>query len=262
MKTSINKLIFLSVIFAGTFITSCDEMWNHCTDGNGHSSSESRNLPAFSQIQVNGDFNVQVSTDTTSLVMVTTDENLQDLIKTYVSGDKLIIESKDGDCLNPSRAIEISVTTPAMNNIELNGSGEVHCSSLNADDLVLRLSGSGRIECSQAIAKSAKMVLEGSGKIECKADVEDLHSQIEGSGEIIITGSALNAEFRITGSGHQNGSQLTTDVCTTYIAGSGIIDTRVSKTLDVTIMGSGIVNYFGNPVITSYISGSGKIVKQ
>ena len=26
-------------------------------------------------------------------------------------------------------------------------------------------------------------------------------------------------------------------------------------------MGSGIVNYFGNPVITSNISGSGKIVK-
>ncbi len=67
-------------------------------------------FPPFSQIQVNGDFNVLVTTDTASVAVVEADENLQDLIKTYVSGDKLIIESKNGDCLNSSHTIGISVT--------------------------------------------------------------------------------------------------------------------------------------------------------
>jgi len=57
-------------------------------------------------------------------------------------------------------------------------------------------------------------------------------------------------------------SQLNTDVCVAYFSGSVIIDTDVNNTLDVTIIGSGVVNYFGNPVITSDISGSGKIVRQ
>lgn len=261
-KTNMNRLIFLPLILAGTLFTSCDEIWHHCVEGNGHASTESRTLPPFSQIQVNGDFNVQVTTDTATVAVVEADENLQDLIKTYVSGDKLIIESKNGDCLNSSHTIGIRVTSPVMSNIELNGSGDVHCSNLNTNDLILRLSGSGKIECTRATARSVKLVLEGSGNIECEADMEDLYSQIDGSGEIKIIGSALNSEIRVIGSGHQRADQLSTDVCITYISGSGIIDTRVSKSLDVTIIGSGIVNYLGNPVITSYISGSGKIVKR
>lgn len=257
-----NKLIFIPVILASAMLASCDQMWHHCIDGNGHPTVETRNLPSFSEIQVNGDFKVQVTTDSASVARVEADENLQNLIKTYVSGNKLIIESKNGDCLNSSQPVEISVITPSVSNIELNGSGNVQGYSLNTTDLVLRLNGSGQIECTEINANSVKLVMEGSGYIDCGADVEDLYSQIEGSGEIKITGSAMNSELRITGSGHMRAGHLDTESCITYIIGSGTIDTRVSKTLDVTIMGSGIVNYFGNPVITSYISGSGKIVKQ
>ena len=258
-----NKLIFIpGIILAFALITSCDEIWHHCVEGNGHPSAETRTLPTFTRIQVNGDFKVQVSIDTASVAIVETDENLQDLIVTHVSGDKLIIESRNGDCLNPSHPIEISVVSPSVDNVELNGSGNVYCYGLNAEELVLSLSGSGEIDCSKIMATSAMLDLEGSGKIDCAADVENITSKIEGSGEIRINGSALNSDFKVIGSGHQRASELNTDVCTAYISGSGIIDTDVNNSLDVTIIGSGIVNYFGNPVITSYISGSGKIVKQ
>ena len=258
-----NKLIFIpGIILAFVLITSCDEIWHHCIEGNGHPSTETRTLPAFTRIQVNGDFKVQLSIDSASVAIVEADENLQDLIVTHVSGDKLVIESRNGDCLNPSYPIEISVVSPSVDNIELNGSGNVYCYGLNAEELVLTLSGSGEIDCSKIMATSAMLDLEGSGKIDCAAAVENLTSQIEGSGEIRINGSALNSDFKVIGSGHQRASELNTDVCTAYISGSGIIDTDVNNSLDVTIIGSGIVNYFGNPVITSYISGSGKIVKQ
>ncbi len=176
--------------------------------------------------------------------------------------NKLIIETRNGDCLNSSHPIEIRVSTPSVNNIELNGSGHVYCYGLKSEDLILRLSGSGEIDLSRMDARSARLELEGSGNIDCVGDVENLYSQIEGSGEIKISGSALNSELRVIGSGHLRAGELNTDVCTAYISGSGIIDTDVNNSLDVTIIGSGIVNYFGNPVITSYISGSGKIVKQ
>ena len=258
-----NKLKFVpGILLSCALITSCDEMWHHCIDGNGHPSTETRTLPAFTRIQVNGDFRVKVDTGSSCIAIVEADENLQDLIGTYVSGDKLVIESRNGDCLNSSHPVEISVVTPSVNNIDLNGSGNVYCYGLNAEEIVLSLSGSGEINCTQIIASSVKLDLEGSGKIDCTADVENLSSKIEGSGEIKITGSALNSEFKVIGSGHQRASQLNTDVSIAYISGSGIIDTEVNNSLDVTIIGSGIVNYSGNPVITSYISGSGKIVKQ
>ena len=258
-----NKLIFMPGIVVGfTLIASCEDMWNHCIEGNGRHSTETRTLPVFERIQINGDFKVRVDTGTGCLAVIEADENLQDRIVTNISGDKLVIESKNGDCLNPSDPIEITVTVPFVNSIELYGSGYVFCNDLKVENLTLRVSGSGQIECAQIEAVSAVLDIEGSGNIDCVVDVEDLSSKIEGSGDINIDGSAVNSELQIIGSGHQRAGQLNTDVCTAYISGSGIIDTHVNNTLDVTIIGSGTVNYSGNPVITSHISGSGKIVKQ
>ncbi len=104
-----NKLIFIPGIVLGfTLITSCEDMWNHCIEGNGHHSTETSTLPAFTRIQVNGDFKVKVDTGSGCFAVVEADENLQDRIVTHVSGDKLVIESKNGDCLNPSDPIEIN----------------------------------------------------------------------------------------------------------------------------------------------------------
>jgi hypothetical protein len=44
--------------------------------------------------------------------------------------------------------------------------------------------------------------------------------------------------------------------------GPGMADTDVSNSPEGTITGGSIDNYFGNPVIKSYISGSGKIFNQ
>jgi hypothetical protein len=261
-KSLIKTLKWLPGIFLScALITSCENMWHHCIEGNGHTSTQTRTLTAFTQIEVNGDFKVQVDTNTSPAAIVEADENLQDMIITHVSGDKLIIESRNGDCLNSSHPIEIRVSAPSVNNIVLNGSGHVYCSGLKAENIVLRLSGSGEMDVTKIIASSVRLELEGSGNIECTAEVENLYSQVEGSGEISINGTALNSELRVIGSGHQRADELNSNVCQAYISGSGIIDTDVNYSLDVTIIGSGIVNYFGNPAITSYISGSGKIVK-
>ncbi len=258
-----NKLIFLPGIVLGlTLITSCEDMWNHCVEGNGRQSTETRTLPEFDRIQVNGDFNVLVDTGSAYTAVVEADENLQDRIITHVSGGRLVIESKSDDCLNPSDPIEITVTVPIVTSVELYGSGYIFCNDLDVEDLTVRLSGSGQIECTKIEAISVVFHLEGSGNIDCAVDVEDLSSTIEGSGDINIDGSALNSELEVTGSGRQRAGELNTDVCKATISGSGIIDTNVNNSLDVTIIGSGTVNYVGNPVITSYISGSGKIVKQ
>jgi hypothetical protein len=258
-----NKVKFIpSMILTCVLVISCDDMWHHCIEGNGQTSSVTRTLAPFTQIQVNGDFKVTVDTGYSSHVTVKADENLLDLIGTYVSGDKLVIESSLGDCLNSSHPIEINVVTPSVNIIDLNGSGNVYCFGLTAESLFLTLSGSGQIQCTQIKAYSATLDVAGSGNIDCAAEVKSLTSRIEGSGEIRINGSAQRSDLKVIGSGRQRAGEFNTDVCIAYISGSGIIDADVSNSLDVTIIGSGIVNYFGNPVITSHISGSGKIVKQ
>jgi hypothetical protein len=260
---AMNKPQFLpAIILAITVLTSCEDIWEHNIEGNGNRISQVRTLPTFNRIEVNGEFEVQVDTGALSGVTVEADENLQDFIITHVSGDKLVIEARNGDHLMPAHQIEMTVTTPAISSLELNGSGYVYSYGMNADEFSMRLAGSGQLECFGALANAVNCELEGSGNISYNGSSENMSAQIEGSGEIRLVGSAINTDYKVIGSGRIRSSQLNTNVCISYISGSGIIDAQVDHALDVTIIGSGVVNYYGNPTITSYISGSGKIIRK
>lgn len=248
---------FLLIIFS-----SCDNFWNACIDGNGNRITETRGLDSFERLQINGDFEVDIDTGSVASVVIEADENLTDIIVTHVSGNTLIIEPRNGTCLRPSNPIEITVTIPYLTDVVLNGSGYVYCFGMNTDVLNATLAGSGQVDMLQINAAGITVELEGSGIINVSGVAENIEAQIEGSGEIRISGSSVNSDFRIIGSGRIKADDIITEVCTAYISGSGIIDTHVLNALDVTIIGSGIVYYEGDPTVETFISGTGKVVKQ
>jgi len=243
-------------------VTSCEDILNHCVDGNGNREIDLRMLESFEEIQINGDFEINIDTSQVTSARVEADNNLMDLVVTHVTGNRLIIESKNGHCLRPSQTIEINVTCPYVNVIHLNGSGFVDCFGLQTEELEIRVSGSGQVTCNDVECNTADYELEGSGSILSSLVTENITAEVEGSGEIRLSGLSLNSDLKIIGSGQINADKLTANVCVAYISGSGIIESYVNNALDVTIIGSGIVYYEGNPVVESYISGSGKVIRQ
>jgi hypothetical protein len=254
------NLLFLTII--GITVISCEDIWNRCVDGSGDRGTDNRDLAGFERIEINGDFDVQIDTGVESFAVIETDENLLDLIVTHVSGNKLIIETRDGVCIRPVHQVEISVSAPVISEITLNGSGLVYCYGLNTENLGINLSGSGEIECDNILATAADIELEGSGIIDCDLVSEDLKTQLEGSGEIKLRGESVSGDHKIIGSGKINASQLNSDVAVVYISGSGTVEVDVNNALDVTIIGSGKVYYTGNPAIDEYISGSGEVIER
>lgn len=262
MKTMKNIFYIPALLVTGLMFSSCEDLWNRCVDGDGDRTTDTRVVEAFSRIQVNGDFEVQIDTGNTSSVRIESDENLMDLIVTHVSGNKLIIETRNGTCIRPSHPIEITVTTSSPDEITLNGSGYVYCYGLETDELSMKLAGSGQIECYDIVASVVNVELEGSGLINSSFVAENLTTQLEGSGEIRLSGESVNADHKIIGSGNIRAKEVISDVCVVYISGSGTVDSHVNNALDVTIIGSGNVYYTGNPTIKSYISGSGKVIER
>jgi hypothetical protein len=256
------KYIPLGLLCISVMLTSCEDIWNHCIDGNGNRIADTRALDPFEEVQVNGDFEVQIDTGQDISARVEADDNLMGLVVTHVSGNKLIIETRNGDCIRPSRPIQITVTVPSLHTIKLNGSGYVYSYGISSEEIDVSLSGSGEIACHNVESTTATFELEGSGSITGSIITGNLAALVEGSGEIRLSGEAVNADLKILGSGRINANQVNTDVCLAYISGSGIIETFVNNALDVTIIGSGTVYYEGDPTVESYISGSGKVVRQ
>jgi hypothetical protein len=87
-----------------------------------------------------------------------------------------------------------------------------------------------------------------------------IESEISGSGNMTLYGSAESQHINISGSGNVSAFGMEVYESFVKISGSGSSQVNVEHYLDVTISGSGSVYYKGNPEMNVNISGSGAVV--
>jgi len=232
---------FVLILFVVLVTSGCSKE-DLCIKGNGRSVFETRSLTVFYEVVNNGSFEVRILPSTQYEVIVDAESNLIEYIRTSVSGGKLYIETVGNRCINNTLTMVVTVYTPYVDGLELNGSGFISAYDLYLDELQIRLNGSGQI-----IADADALLIK---------------ANISGSGTIDLSGIAPTTEFTISGSGRINAYPLTQQRCYASISGSGNMYVKPTELLDVLITGSGNVYYKGNPSIVQRISGSGRIIRQ
>lgn len=237
-----NSGIFFFALTLLLLLGSCDKE-DRCIRGNGHPEIETRSTGPFNEVVCNGAFEVHILPASYHEVQVDAESNLIDYIRTSVVGNRLYIETENNRCISNSMTMIVTVYTPYVDAIEMNGSGSLDADDLYLDDLFLRLNGSG------------ELILNN-------IDVLNLEAQISGSGIINLSGIAETTTMNISGSGNINAFPLSQLRCFATITGSGNMYVRVASLLDAVISGSGSIYYRGNPDIVQRISGSGRVIKQ
>lgn len=240
MKTT-TILLFSAALTGLLYFTSCTKF--HAIEGNHNVVTETRNLNSFSELRSEGSFDVYVIQDSEFYVKVEAEENLLPYIETDISGEELVIKTKDHRNLKNHSTIKLFVHTPSVNSLTLEGSGKIDCDSISENNLNIRLEGSGKIFLAQVNCNKIK-------------------TKISGSGEVEISGTANETDFDISGSGDIHSYNLLQDTCYADISGSGDMYINVVKFLDVKISGSGKVHYYGNPDVNTNITGSGAVIHE
>ena len=163
------------------------------------------------------------------------------------------------------------------------GSGYIDIESISTGLLDVKNSGSGTIFFNEAYAEEVSFVQSGSGTLEAGViydalDIEILHSSsgqiksslvdgnvviatLNGSGRILLSGDATDADFTLNSSGRINALDLITVKAATTNTGSGKIYVYATESLEATITGSGNIIYRGNPDISYKITGSGEVLQ-
>jgi len=103
--------------------------------------------------------------------------------------------------------------------------------------------------------------LQGSGNQTSVVSGENIVASITGSGTLTLSGTCNFAEIALRSAGSFIGSNLEIRTAEVTSTGSGSIYIWVTDRLNVKIQGSGNVYYKGNPIISSTIGGSGKLIK-
>lgn len=249
--------------------------------GNNEITEEIRPLPSFTEVSSSGSFNIYYTHGDETSVKIDAESNLIPYIETSVFNNSLEIRFAQHVNVQHNQDIDIYVTSPTINKIQLSGSGKIEADSVSGNSLVLDVSGSGNIE-THFYGRNFKSTISGSGLMDIVADCDTAETDVSGSGHINLeaygckitnvtisgsgkaelTGSSDKANFAIVGSGKISAYDFPVKEAGVEISGSGDVYINVSDYLDAILSGSGNLHYMGSPVINSNISGSGKLIHE
>lgn len=189
--------------------------------GSGHVISESRTVPGFTAVELQGSADVKVVPGGTQSVIVEADDNIVPLIETTVRDGTLVISNKPNTNITTPNGVRVTVTMNNPTHIALSGSGSMTVSGVSGPDLAVDLAGSG---------------------------------------EVTVNGTADSVTINLPGSGNVHCDSLKAKSAKVTLMGSGTVAVYASQSLDASILGSGTIRYSGNPAqVTKHISGSGTI---
>ena len=224
-------------------LSSCDYFDGKRIPGNGKITTQQRNVGSFNSIDVSGAIDVHIRQDSSASVKVETDENLLEFLEVYTNGNALVIKTKSGYNLDPTKDVIVYATAPQLKNIDASGSCDII--------------GDNVITTSDALG----IALSGSGSVNLQVNLPKLSTKISGSGNVVLKGTAKEFEGNISGSGSIKAFDLITDNSSLDLSGSADAQITANQKLDIEVSGSGDVEYKGNAVVSQSISGSGSVKK-
>jgi hypothetical protein len=225
--------------------------------GSGIEKTSKREATAFSRVDLRGAADVSIVVGQARSVTVRGDDNLIDRVKTKVEGDTLVISTRN---YRSKIGMSVEIGVPALNGVELGGSGTINVHKLSGASFSAGLSGSGDIDVDGKVDK-LKLDISGSGYARLHGiSAGDTNLSIGGSGDISASGTTDSLEIDIPGSGDVHLNHLSAQKAQVDISGSGDVSLRATSSLNASISGSGDISYSGSPrQLIKKVSGSGTI---
>lgn len=231
------------VILTLVVLSSCQIFGGKRVNGNGNIITREKTVDQFNSIDVSGAVAVHIRQDGNPSVRVETDENLFEYLDINVSGNTLVIKTKSGFNLRPSKEIVVYASAAAFREIDLSGACKIISDNVINGNEELRIHASG--------ATSVNM----------QVNLPKLSTEISGSGDAILRGTAKDFSGSISGSGSIKGFDLVTDNTELDLSGAADAQVTANQKLDVEVSGSGDVQYKGNASVNQRISGAGSVKK-
>jgi len=233
----------LIVLIAAASLTSCRYLGGERVSGNGHIITQQKNTGSFDGVSASGQVIVHVRQDSSHSVKIETDENLQELIEVYTRGNTLVIRTREGFNIDPSKDIIAYVSSPVFKDIDLSG----QC------DIV----GDSPISGTEPLS----MHVSGQGDITLELNLPKVSTEISGQGNVKLKGQVSDFNASVSGQGDVKCFDLVTENTSLDISGGSDVEVTANKQLSIEASGASSVRYKGNASVSQNISGAGSVKK-
>lgn len=229
---------FLSLLVFPFILSSCVIG----VSGNGNVEEQSRNVEAFDRIEASGMFELHLVQSEAHRLKVVADENLMDLIETYVEGGVLHIRTKES--IREAKELDVYISMPELEKIDLSGAVEID--------------GKGVFT-----AKDLRIESSGAAQIDLEIEVEDLDLELSGATEIKLRGSAENVRIEASGASEMELFALRVRKMRVDLSGASELEVNVSEDLQIEASGASDIKYRGGAHVSRQnLSGAASVTQQ
>lgn len=206
--------------------------------GSGNVINTTKNVSGFNQVVLSGTGILIITQGNNESLVIEAEDNIGPNITTSVNNNQLTLTQNNTPV--PTKPVKYHLTVKDLNQIQIDGAGQIQSDTLNTNNLTVIINGAG-----QSSMTNLNVIL--------------LNIVINGAGKLSIAGTANNQTVKVFGAGNYNASNLTSKSASITAEGAGKATIRVSDILNVIINGAGDVSYIGNPQINKQINGVGKL---
>jgi len=212
-KNNITRGTFVLTIFCTIFLL------NISVFGQNEIIRETRDLPAFDQIDAGGAFEVSITIGEPQKVEVEAKQKEIGKIKTEVKDGKLVVSS---DRINSNTPLNLFITVPALTRVIAHGAAEINGeNTIKADMLSIEVSGAAEVDL--------------------ELDAITLRTEISGAADVELSGKAQQHSVIASGAATLDAEDLLTVTTDADVSGAATANINAEKVTGKT-SGAGEIN--------------------
>lgn len=244
MKQAFLK-IAVAALLAATTMTGCvgvnfDIANKETVRGTGSMIEKEYDAPGYTGVRIEGNFVVEYSSALSDKIVVKIQESLAPYITVKMVDDLLVVESDKHFTTGQNQAPTLYLSTPSLQFMDVQGAV-----SMDTADTIQ--------------AEKFRLNIGGACSMELPLEVKELEVSVAGASNMVLSGTADNARFRIAGASSFEALELQTKNTSVDIAGMGSGSISCSDTLNVEIAGMGNLDYRGDPKVHQVNAGMGSV---
>ncbi len=231
---------FFKLLWLSMFLVSCGDSVHE--EGNGTITEETRNVGAFFNLDIDGEYEIVLQEGTNPLITVRTDENLHQYVETKLDGNTLKIRNVEN--VKATGHTQLVITYQKLEDIILGGSAKLaNRGVFNSEKLKLRVNGAGVIDLS--------------------LQARELDLKLSGAGSVNLKGKVDKQKLELSGAGNLAAFELESKECEIDLSGVGGAQIFVTDNLQAEVSGVGSIRFKGDPRnISREVSGLGNIERE
>jgi len=209
--------------------------------------SKTYKVEKFNSISVGGWANVNIEQDNNNFVVIKGSKAIVSDIDVQVNNNQLQIKPKKNIKIKQDKPLEITVTSPTINNLDFGGKISFNAKNINSPSLRLNIGGNVRGNLSGKIPELNALIGGQSNLKICNISSKNIALNIAGNSEIELCGKTENFSIATAGKANIDADHLMADDVSLTGAGENMLTTHVEDSLRVMTLGKTEVKYYGSP---------------